>query len=90
MDQDPIFVSGKVALFMGPLYSGDVTVNFTLLLNASSSLSSTKNLKISKIFVHSEYNKPHPMEQDIALIKLAEEAGPYVGSAEDDYRGTKG
>jgi len=57
-----------------------------------------KDIKISKIIVHSEYNKPHPMEHDIALLELAEDAdfsGPFIGAAcmpgqGDDYRGAEG
>jgi len=57
-----------------------------------------KDIAVSKIIVHSQFNKPHPVEHDVALIKLASHvdfSGPYAGpacmpNAGDDYRGTEG
>merc|ERR1712168_392272 len=55
-------------------------------------------IQVSKIIVHSLFNKPHPVEHDIALIKLAtdvDSSGPYVGAAcmpnaGEDYHGAEG
>jgi secreted trypsin-like serine protease len=57
-----------------------------------------KDIAVSKIIVHSQFNKPHQVEHDVALIKLASNvdfSGPYAGpacmpNAGDDYRGTEG
>merc|ERR1712002_217786 len=57
-----------------------------------------KDIQVSKIIVHSEFNKPHPVEHDIALIKLATDvdfSGPYAGAAcmpnaGEDYHGAEG
>jgi len=57
-----------------------------------------KDFVVSNIIVHSMFNKPHPVEHDVALIKLATDvdfSGPYAGpacmpNAGDDYHGTEG
>ena len=56
------------------------------------------DIPISKIIVHAEFNKPNPVEHDIALIKLARDvdfSGAYAGpacmpNADDDYHGAEG
>jgi len=57
-----------------------------------------KDMQVSKIFVHEQYNTPHQIEHDVALIKLASAvdfSGPYAGpaclpNAGDDYHGATG
>merc|ERR1712189_28764 len=57
-----------------------------------------KDIEVSKIIVHSEFNRPNPVEHDVALIKLAEDvdfstayAGPAcMPNAGDDYHGAEG
>merc|ERR1712228_400340 len=49
-----------------------------------------KDIYVSKIIVHSEFNRPHQIEHDIALIQLASDvdlSGPYAGA---DYHGAEG
>ena len=56
----------------------------------------TTDIEVSDIITHSEFDKPHKLEHDIALIKLKTNAnfsGPYIGAAclprdGDNYRGT--
>jgi len=56
------------------------------------------DMEVEKIIVHRAFNYPHPVEHDIALIKLATEvdfSGPYSGpacmpNAADDYHGAEG
>merc|ERR1712136_122846 len=56
------------------------------------------DMEFEKIIVHRAFNYPHPVEHDIALIKLATEvdfSGPYSGpacmpNAADDYHGAEG
>merc|ERR1712002_1283229 len=57
-----------------------------------------KDIQVSRIIVHADFNRPHQIEHDIALIKLAEDvdfSGPYAGAAcmpnaGDDYHGAEG
>jgi len=57
-----------------------------------------KDFVVSNIIVHSMFNEPHPVEHDIALIKLTLDvdfSGPYAGpacmpNAGDDYHGADG
>jgi len=57
-----------------------------------------KDMEVEKIIVHSQFDKPHAVEHDVALIKLADEvdfSGAYAGpacmpNAGDDYHGAEG
>merc|ERR1712136_219855 len=54
-----------------------------------------KDIAVEKIITHAQFNTPHQVEHDIALIKLADSvdfSGPYAGpacmpDATDDYEG---
>lgn len=57
-----------------------------------------KDIEVEKIITHRAFMYPHPIEHDIALLKLAEEvdfSGPYAGpacmpNAGEDYHGAEG
>jgi len=56
-----------------------------------------KSFEVEKIIVHKDFNKPHEIEHDVALIKLKSDvdmSGPYRGTAcmpteSDDYKGAE-